>query len=581
MKKTFILSLLLLAATNVIAQKKAMKTAIEKGKDPDCLCYTARPTEWTVSECRAWFAKNSEYSILNTTTYIKMQYGAEETFVATVEFVHIDDKLTAQVRYKLKNLGVPFDANGKITQWTKNPVDDDLNSILFSNSLPTNLRTLGSSAQVYKPISAENRVTMSEFVAAFPAYLYLPYEYTKNNGRVGEYLPRTPVYGINLQINYSDEAQLKTFCGQLNASSKVPAEVKIKVKNAVLNPLPVINSLVDQEYETAKYGDACKQNTGAAYYAFAKKFPNSTKYSDVKSRYAGLYNKAVTAMHNVKEQAISTIAQRTNYGVKSTVGSVKNDFVSNFANDDPNGEMATATLLDKYYKIIASLEILQKEPSWQVFFNISSRCVDESLFGLFGCMGKTDSYSTVHYTEYWCYGNGSFETMSAGLTEINSVTASNSQLAAQFASTKSYMTAAVAKIGNSNYGYACNSEANRRTQASKKGHESEKARSRARRAAEECANCEIDDSKTILPRSQAKTITTVSDFLFGGETVIVENKPGKVVMKNGQTYDFKVGEYYWEVSRCSSCSLYRKNNEDEFKKMLEDMIKDCVEKHCK
>jgi hypothetical protein len=112
-------------------------------------------------------------------------------------------------------------------------------------------------------------------------------------------------------------------------------------------------------------------------------------------------------------------------------------------------------------------------------------------------------------------------------------------------------------------GSQCKQDADRLTQQSKEKLANRRARAKSERTAK-CAECEIDENKTTFLRTEQGWVFT-------------EEKPGKIVMKNGDEYKFykdKKGRWYIPDVAFNETTF------DSFEKMIKYFENKCQSKYC-
>jgi hypothetical protein len=119
--------------------------------------------------------------------------------------------------------------------------------------------------------------------------------------------------GVDLNIRYTDEAQLKKLFAQLDSYTELMGKDRLrKYKNELLDPLPVITTDIDPEYEELVYFKVDATNYEALY-KYVARFPNGLRSNEAKTKadelkyalYLKEYNGIQQEMANVENGIIN------------------------------------------------------------------------------------------------------------------------------------------------------------------------------------------------------------------------------------------------------------------------------------
>lgn len=292
--------------------------------------------------------------------------------------------------------------------------------------------------------------------------------------------------------------------------------------------------------------------------AFTERF--SDKFSLVKAKLDAIYAMAVSQLETAKLQAIQIISNRRNYAGKESIVQTNAAFINNFASFyDPMDKKEVSELVTQMIAVIKGLEFLEplvNNPPGS-YYTFRKNKEWESGFHKFLQLGINEdwfSYSCIENFQGW--GD-----ITAGTSAIQYVVHSNPELAETFNSTKEYMTKHQSDIADamSKEIVSCREEAQELTKDAKAEYYARMKRYQEER----CRNCEIDEDKTKFP--------------YDDQVIYTRHNPGKIVMKNGDEYEFYInedGEWYIQ-------GFLSKEKFDKFGDMLYRFIEKCKQTHCR
>jgi hypothetical protein len=172
---------------------------------------------------------------------------------------------------------------------------------------------------------------------------------------------------VSLNIDYQNEAQLKTLFAQMDSHSAEFGKERLRAyKNEILDKLAVIQTDIDHEYETAQYEKVPKNTSDYdLLYNFVNRFPNSQYSVNLKTKADNMKYSAYSSLFAQIQEEAATV----NAGiVKQNPVSISNlekllaDYET-FSGYDPNHHNTD---------ILAAKSILEKGRSLSAFFDVKN-----------------------------------------------------------------------------------------------------------------------------------------------------------------------------------------------------------------
>jgi len=384
--------------------------------------------------------------------------------------------------------------------------------------------------------------------------------------------------GVDLNINYENEEQIKTLFTQLdNRSAEIGADKLRGFKNEILDKLPVIVSNIDDEYEEMNFHKVTAETRQKPYRDFIERFPHSkylesvkTKLVDLEAKLAAEHEMLVREEKDNASKYLNIVAQDIFFAEGD--GLTFWDWLGSSSQDKKNWNVFVVArvknegALPKRVKAKVTLNVTTEMTVMVLLVPVKEKNVtkydDEWYMEVEPGMENVLVGFFKFQEKAWGEGNllmgaGSHTYVDKEKGYDINFEYFDEDFPLDKLTKQQELATALRKNGNVKIkeGYA---SAYQETKAAERQREVE------RKYKEQCLDCEIDNNKSTLPSISKDWL----NFTY--------EKPGEFITKNGQKYYF----YYDKNNGFLVKGIIFDDKYDTWEKMYDNFYKDCLKRNC-